>query len=111
MTVSPTDSPLPRIGYSEDTAQPSINVSFVEGDSPGTFVCTARGYPEPQLSWRYSGGDIPPGITHTAVQGQLQWNRPISFADEGVYSCVATNEINTTEATLNVLVKGQCAVQ
>lgn len=67
--------------------------------------CLAHGSHPITFSWsRVGRGALPPG-TVTTKDGKLQIAR-VKLGDSGSYKCVATNHIGTSEAVVQVTVKG-----
>ena len=51
--------------------------------------CTATGDPQPVLTWKKQGGQLPVGRSQQ-INGDLVI-RSVTVNDKGIYSCVATN--------------------
>ena len=54
-----------------------------------TLNCSAAGVPEPVMSWRREGGQLPAG--RTAVTGGSLTITNLAEGDSGAYACVATS--------------------
>lgn len=67
--------------------------------------CESGGNPKPHsFSWIRMGGELPQGaITHH--NGTLTFGRPLNSSDGGTYQCVATNEVGSGKAEIDVTVE------
>ena len=74
---------LPRF-----TVKPPVKVVARPGDTL-TLNCSATGDPQPVISWKKQGGQLPVGRTQQI--GRELAIRDIAAKDEGNYICVATN--------------------
>ena len=50
--------------------------------------------------------ELSDGLSHV----QLQWLRGLSYQDNGMYMCVAQNELDTSTSLLNIVVIGMVLV-
>ena len=111
--VCSADAPTAGVGYTPQTSQPSLSISYDESKTPRTFSCSSDGYPSPSLVWQFNGGRLPDGLVSIPVDTatdqylQLQWRRDLRYGDMGQYQCVAENELNTSTANLNIIVTGE----
>ena len=72
---------------------------IVEKNQDVTIICTASGQPKPKFSWRKSGEEL---ISNSKKrEGKLTLSR-VQMWDAGIYSCEATNEINTESVKVKV---------
>ena len=68
--------------------------------------CSATGDPQPVLTWKKQGGQLPVGRTQQ-INGNLVI-RSVTVNDKGIYSCVATNAgVFNSEADTFIEVKGK----
>lgn len=88
------------------TVTPEIEIEGVENGRVAPeagrdvqLACTARGYPVPTVSWTRGGVEI--STTPTLLLPT------ISQADNGTYTCVATNRAGTAEQRADVVVVGK----
>ena len=75
---------LPRF-----TTKPPAKVVTGPGDTL-TLNCSATGDPQPVISWKRQGAQLPVGRSHQQVNGALVI-RDIRNEDAGIYICVAKN--------------------
>ncbi len=96
------------------TGQVSVNqllkVETEQGDLAPTFVCTADGYPLPNLTWSVfnNGQSLPFGVsTESSLTSQrnLLWNRALDYMDSGRYECTSQNTIGQRIVVLDLLVR------
>ena len=107
------DPPTAGVGYTPQTSQPSLSISYDLSLTPGVFSCSSDGYPVPSLTWLFNGGPLPDNLVQSHVKFsdgssylQLQWRIDLSAKHMGAYMCVAQNELNTSTAVLNIIVTG-----
>ena len=107
------DPPTAGVGYTPQTSQPSLSISYDLSLTPGVFSCSSDGYPFPSLTWLFNGGPLPDNLvqSHGKLSDgssflQLQWRINLSVKHMGAYMCVAQNELNTSTAVLNIIVTG-----
>lgn len=62
---------------------------------PEELVCEADGNPPPKIQWLYSSDKVP------HVSGDT-----LTVSEPGVYSCNATNEVDSIYHEVNVILKG-----
>ena len=68
--------------------------------------CSATGDPQPVLTWKKQGGQLPVGRSQQ-INGNLVI-RSVTVNDKGIYSCVATNAgVFKSEADTLIEVKGK----
>ena len=89
--------------------KPPVNVSAVFGGSV-TFNCSATGDPQPVISWKKQGAQLPAGRSQQ-INGTLAI-KDVTMNDTGNYICVATNApLSYAETLTNIkvqpLVKGK----
>ncbi|CAL8377375.1 unnamed protein product [Gadus morhua 'NCC'] len=84
----------------------------VSGYSPNWFVgmetamlhCRSGGNPMPEeFTWTRQGGDLPQGVI-PHPNGTLEFGRPLSAGDGGVYQCVVRNVVDSSKATVELKV-------
>ena len=63
-------------------------------------VCQAIGFPPPMLNWTRLGMPLPVG--RTEVKDGTLTIKHLSFADNGLYDCVATNSMGTKKTRINL---------
>ncbi|KAM9494280.1 vascular cell adhesion protein 1-like [Clarias gariepinus] len=71
-----------------------------------SLSCTAGGNPEPEVTWRFQ--------SQIKATGRRQTTLTISeatFADDGVYTCTAMNDLGYDRRTVTVHVEGDCPVK
>uniref|UniRef100_A0A8C4Z660 Ig-like domain-containing protein n=1 Tax=Gadus morhua TaxID=8049 RepID=A0A8C4Z660_GADMO len=82
----------------------------VSGYSPNWFVgmetamlhCRSGGNPMPEeFTWTRQGGDLPQGVI-PHPNGTLEFGRPLSAGDGGVYQCVVRNVVDSSKATVEL---------
>ncbi|XP_068699347.1 basement membrane-specific heparan sulfate proteoglycan core protein-like isoform X3 [Montipora foliosa] len=87
-------------------AAPRVNVwpeSIVAlPNSNVSLQCNASGIPEPEISWKKDGGDIP--NRHSVVQGALKLSGLVS-EDDGQYICTASNVAGGSAISVNLIVE------
>ncbi|XP_078342476.1 fibroblast growth factor receptor 1-A-like [Oculina patagonica] len=87
--------------------EPPRNTSVPEG-YPANITCKARGIPQPKLSWKFNGGDLPSVVSQTNFrEGSFLELSNTTKDMEGTYKCIATNKANsaTSSAYLHVFEK------
>ena len=90
---------LPRF-----TAKPNAKFVARSGDTL-KLNCSATGDPQPVISWKKQGGQLPIGRSQQ-INGALMI-RNVAMKDEGIYICVATSAgVFNAEAVSYVEVKG-----
>ena len=63
-----TDDPTSVVGEPNNPdQQSSLSIATEEGVLDLVYFCSAKGYPQPSLIWRFNGGDLPNGIIQTQV--------------------------------------------
>ena len=67
---------------------------------PVELPCVVRGVPEPTLTWTRDGQRF-----QVSPDGSLAF-RNVGLADEGTYTCIATNTAGRDEARVRLLVQG-----
>ena len=81
------------------------NQTVLEGSNV-TFQCSASGIPEPDFTWFFSGGSLPP---HKKNGGTIEVlfvnNTPIY---EGHYTCLASSGAGSINSTAQLIVDGNC---
>ncbi|XP_041634867.1 nectin-4 [Cheilinus undulatus] len=88
---------------------PHAEVSGFNGDwsvgmQNAALRCVSGGNPRPQsFTWIRIGGELPEGVI-PQPNGTLVFGRPLSLSDAGTYQCVATNEVGTGKAEVEVSV-------
>jgi len=86
------------------TVRPPVKVVAYFGETL-RLNCSATGDPQPVISWKKQGGQLPVGRSQQ-INGELVM-RDIAAGDEGIYICVATSAgVFNTEAVSYVEVKG-----
>ena len=75
--------PLPRF-----TLKPPVKV-FVSLGSTLTLKCSATGDPQPVISWKRQGAQLPVGRSH--VSKEVLFINNVKLEDAGNYTCVATS--------------------
>lgn len=84
-----------------------VNVS-VEAGKTFRLRCVAQGSPDPTLSWQKDGGSSFPAANDRRMGFQLESKvyeiRNAKDVDTGKYTCNATNEAGSVEATAYVTV-------
>jgi len=90
--------PLPRF-----TLKPSVKV-FVSLGSNLTLKCSATGDPQPVISWKRHGAQLPVGRSRVS-KGALIINS-VKLEDAGNYTCVATSAgVSSVEHRSRVVIK------
>ena len=56
------DAPTVFVSTILISPQPSLIIYLNESDPIPTYFCSADGYPEPSLIWKFNGGGLPNGI-------------------------------------------------
>ncbi|XP_068703646.1 contactin-4-like isoform X2 [Montipora foliosa] len=94
LTVQSSESDPPRI-----LTQLPSELTWIEGNTQELY-CAADGKPKPKVTWRKDGRKIKRGRTTAKIAF-----RSVSYKDEGLYQCVATNigGKKTTEVQINIL--------
>lgn len=93
-----------RVGFLNVVVPPKIEDSLSSGDkvrtegSNVTLECTARGSPEPRVTWRRQDGnnidiDKSRNLSLPNVEGRILRLYRVSRLDMGVYMCIAKNGI------------------
>ena len=77
---------------------PPTNVAVQLG-MPAQFMCVAIGTPSPSISWLKNGVPLQQD-TNTIQLASTQ------LSDQAVYSCVASNNAGTTQASANLTIIG-----
>ncbi|XP_053349183.1 cell adhesion molecule 4-like isoform X2 [Clarias gariepinus] len=72
----------------------------MEGEAV-SLICTAGGNPEPEVTWSFHSQTKATGRRKTTF---TIWNT--TLADDGVYTCTATNELGSDTRTVSVQVQG-----
>ena len=75
--------PLPRF-----TLKPSVRVVASIG-STLTLKCSASGDPQPVISWKRQGAQLPVGRSHVSKEALII--NSVKVVDDGNYICVATS--------------------
>ena len=75
--------PLPRF-----TIKPSVEVFATPGSSL-TLKCSATGDPQPVITWRRQGAQLPVGRSHVSKEALVI--NSVKLEDAGNYTCVATS--------------------
>lgn len=107
-----SDAPTATVNYNEmQTLNRSLSLVLHDGDHGPTVVCESDGNPPARIEWsRENGTVLPSGLSqisshnHRLSLVQLHWQRAVVFSDSGWYVCRATNNIGTSDATLQLLV-------
>ena len=59
-----SDAPMVFISTAADTdPQQTVLVFLEETATVGTYFCSADGYPEPDITWMFNGGELPEGVS------------------------------------------------
>jgi len=91
---------LPRF-----TAKPNAKLVAWSGDTL-KLNCSATGDPQPVISWKRKGGQLPVGRSQQ-INGALVI-RDLGAEDEGIYVCVATSAgVFDAETATYIEVKGE----
>ena len=108
----PPPPPPPSPSYFPPPPLPVLpNITFAENpvvgilDATITLTCPVTGIPNPSVSWRLPNGNTPPGNPSSISLGP-----PLSVANEGSYTCVATNAAGSVTQSLQLLIRGECKV-
>ena len=91
------------------TVKPPVKASAVLGGTL-TLNCSATGDPQPVISWKRQGAQLPVGRSHQQINGALVI-RDIRNEDAGNYNCVAkiteTGTVATSGTYVEVHAKGK----
>ena len=83
---------------------------------PGAINCSARGYPIPDIGWKFRHSDLPSStfqltnrvnISTVTRFSSLVFKSSQASQHGGVYECTATNSVNSMRKTL----LGNCKLQ
>ena len=89
------------------------NVS-VEAGKTFELHCRAQGHPDPTLSWQKDGGTSFPAANDRRMDFQPESKvyviKNAQYEDTGKYTCSATNEAGSVNATAFVTVLGKRAL-
>ena len=94
------------------TVAPSINFTSPETivtiQTSSSVSCPASGTPPPQIRWLYNGAAIEgvSGFDIDPESGDLLLSNPIPN-QEGTLTCVASNSVGMTSASVELLVRGE----
>lgn len=80
--------------------------TVVEG-SDVTIDCSARGNPEPQISWTQNTDTISSNIRSRLLNNGSLYITNVRISDAGRYECSASNIIQTISSAANLRVLGQ----
>ncbi|XP_053347898.1 hemicentin-1-like [Clarias gariepinus] len=86
--------------------EPDYSSHVMQKGEAVSLSCTAGGNPEPEVTWRFQ--------SQTKATGRRQTTLTISeatFADDGVYTCTAMNDLGNDRRTVTVHVEGDCPVK
>ena len=82
---------------------------YIYGDEV-TISCKAEGNPAPVVSWTKDGKSFGP----IAGSGSSEWRvtfNPISYSDNGYYTCTAKNAAGELTSSHDIIVDGECWVE
>ena len=89
--------PLPRF-----TFKPSVEV-FASLGSNLTLKCSASGDPQPVITWKRQGAQLPVGRSHVSKEALVI--NSVKLQDTGNYTCVATSAgVSSAEHTSRVVI-------
>ncbi|XP_073330769.1 nectin-4 [Pagrus major] len=72
------------------------------GKENAALRCVSGGNPKPQsFTWIRMGGELPEGVI-PHPNGTLVFGRPLSLSDEGIYQCVAKNDVGEGKAEVEI---------
>ncbi|XP_022162397.1 neuroglian-like isoform X2 [Myzus persicae] len=80
------------------------NVKTIEGSTTTVIRCKLSGVPKPQTKWIKNNIELTGGRYTTLDNGDLQISE-VSFTDAGIYTCIATNNYGTANASRTLTVK------
>ena len=90
--------PLPRF-----TLKPSVKV-VASLDSNLTLKCSATGDPQPVISWKIQGAQLPVGRSHVSKEALVISS--VKLEDAGNYTCLATSAgVSSVEHGSRVAIK------
>ena len=79
---------------------------YIYGDEV-TISCKAEGNPAPDISWTKDGKSI---AGNGSIHYRLTFN-PISYSDNGYYTCTAKNAAGELTSSHDIIVDGECWVE
>ena len=81
------------------------NIGFVLEGSNVTLHCSAEGVPKPDISWSFSGAQMP---RHKQEGGNLKlMDVKNNAAYEGNYTCVGSNRAGFSSKSVKLVVDGK----
>uniref|UniRef100_A0A4W4GC15 Ig-like domain-containing protein n=1 Tax=Electrophorus electricus TaxID=8005 RepID=A0A4W4GC15_ELEEL len=93
------------VHYPPDAVLSGYDKNWYVGLQGMSLQCDAGGNPKPHnFTWSRKQGGLPEGVT---MQNEiLLFNRPLRLTDKGTYQCVATNEVGSGKADLEISIEG-----
>lgn len=92
-----------------DNVEPVEPVTIVQG-SLVTLTCEARGVPPPTLTWLKDGQPLSLHRNLLLDGEETRLQLPdVAPSDEGLYSCVASNQAGSSTKSFNLTVLGKTA--
>ena len=73
------------------------------------FYCTVGGNPSPTVEWKFKGRTLQSGAKYSVNEGELTIKN-LNYTDAGRYTCVATNILGLSNATVILNVRGELII-
>ena len=94
----------------------SYSTALIRPESEGRLMCTASGWPKPELAWIKNGVQIKGTDRYTLrvdKQSLLLKISPATKEDQGNFTCLATNRLGQDSHLVIIFVSGKwlCSVQ
>ena len=89
---------------------PTPSSQLLSAGQVAQFVCLTQGVPRPQVEWLKDGEEVMGEGEEGRVEilaGRVLVVRNVSTADDGVYSCVASNSLGNTSQEFDLAVAGR----
>lgn len=88
---------------------PPVDFFAVEGDD-AYFDCGTYATPFPTTEWSFQGSTLQPGMKYSIAQsgpniGRLTI-RNVTYDDQGIYTCNASNTINSLTISAQLFIQG-----